>query len=476
VTGPTRELTLRLKNAVLRRKVILNVGQNDILGTDCMTYNYNQALMIRSYAALILLVSLGAQSIFADEVGKRGRPLLGVQRWDMYSGKGATQKQELGYLPGKQGFLMPAQWHDRAPFFCRLTKDVGWVTHPKDAGPLWCNYPFSKEYLQKAMDQEIRYAYNAGIDFFVYNGPARKLFANSWELKNNLDAHMASKIPEAKKMKFVWALYGHSAVHYTRSKVATMMDETINYIKMPIWQTVMNGRPLIPVLFPGNFKKQLAKAKGKEKMTAREFTDYVRARVKKAGLKNPYIVGCYVPARSYNHAKELKTDGYDAFMDYGGGYGGNTAERDKGPTYAQATKELVKTWNDQFRNKALPCIPPCTSTQYPWPRALDKKTHKPVSKWYHYQWPKKGDIAARVKASLDFVAANPESCEAQTVVMYSWNEHSEGGGLCPTMGTPPEYKPVTTWLDEVAVALSAWSYDKNPNNSMQATPNGAPDG
>jgi len=43
-----------------------------------------------------------AENIGAD---RRTRLLLGVQRWDMYSRKGATQKHELGYLPGKQGFL-----------------------------------------------------------------------------------------------------------------------------------------------------------------------------------------------------------------------------------------------------------------------------------------------------------------------------------------------------------------------------------
>lgn len=391
------------------------------------------------------------------QVTKHNRPLLGVQRWDMYSGKGATQQQEIGYLPGKQGFLKPAEWHDRAPFFCRLTKDVDWVEHPDNAGPLWCNCPFDREYLQKAMDQEIRFAYDAGIDFFIYHGPARKLFANSWELKNNLDAHMASVIPEAKKMKFVWALYGHAAIHYTRSKVAAMMDETVEYINMPNWQTVMDGRPLIPVLWPDGFKKQLAAAKGNEMMTSREFVEYIRTRVEAAGLRTPYIVGMMCPAASFKHAAALRQDGYDAFMDYAGGYGGAVGKPDQAPTYAEATKRLIDTWNGSFLNRELPFIPPCTSMQYPWPRALDKN-HKPVRKWYHYQWPKKGDVAARVTAAFDFVAAHPEACEAQTVVMYSWNEHSEGGGLCPTMGAPPEYKPVTTWLDEVAGALQQWQY------------------
>ena len=122
---------------------------------------------MRIISVLLLCVLTYANSLSADVAGKRGRPLFGVQRWDMYSGKGVTYGQELGYFPGKQGFLKPAQWHDRAPFFCRLTKDVDWVEHPANADPLWFNYPFSQELLQKSMDQEIRYAYNAGIDFFI---------------------------------------------------------------------------------------------------------------------------------------------------------------------------------------------------------------------------------------------------------------------------------------------------------------------
>lgn len=157
---------------------------------------------MRRFGILILLAQIACfPTAHADYSGPPERPLLGVQRWDMYSGKGATQQQELGYLPGKQAFLADPKWHKRAPFFCRRTKDVDWVTHPKNAGPLWYNHPFSKKRLQADMDQEIRYAHNAGINFFIYHGPTRKLFANGWELKNNLDAHMRSAIPESKEIK-----------------------------------------------------------------------------------------------------------------------------------------------------------------------------------------------------------------------------------------------------------------------------------
>ena len=423
-----------------------------------MTCSYDGTFTLRTCGVAVLCVLISSRAMAADVAWERGRPLLGVQRWDMYSGKGATQQQELGYLPGKQGFLKDPEWHARAPFFCRLTEDVKWVAHPAEAGPLWFNYPFNQELLQKSMDQEIRYAYNAGIDFFIYNGPARKLIAKAYELKNNLDCHVASKIPEAGRMKFVWALYGHSTIHYTRTKVAAMMDETIEYLKMDNWQKVMDNRPLVIVLWPERFRSDLEGARGQERMTGREFVAYIRARVQAAGLKNPYIVGASVPARAYEQAGSLKKDGYDAFMDYAGGYGGKVAERDKAPTYAEATQDLINTYESKFLNCGLPFLPPCTSMQYPWPRALDKQTGTPKDRWYHYQWPRKGDLAARIKAVFDFVATHPNACAAQVVTMYSWNEHSEGGGLCPTMGTPPEYQPVTQWLDEVADALAAWQY------------------
>ena len=100
------------------------------------------------------------------------------------------------------------------------------------------------------------------------------------------------------------------------------MNETIEYIKMPNWQTVMDGRPLIVVYHPERFRAALQVAKGKEHMTGAEFVGYVRARVEAEGLKNPYIVGCMEPRDSFLHAKILKKEGYDAFMDYEGAYGG----------------------------------------------------------------------------------------------------------------------------------------------------------
>jgi len=185
-----------------------------------------------------------------------GRPLMGLQRWDMYSGEGATQRQELGYLDGAQAFLKPEQWWHRAPFFTRLTKDVDWVSHPQGAGPLWINYPYKFSFVQETMDQEIDFATDAGIDFFIFNGPALTIHSNGWGLHNNLDAYLLNTRED--KTKFVCALYGHGSMNYGRTMVDLMLDEAISYMKLPEWQTVLTGRPLVPIIFPDKFKAMLA--------------------------------------------------------------------------------------------------------------------------------------------------------------------------------------------------------------------------
>lgn len=371
-----------------------------------------------------------------------GEPLLGVQRWDMYSGKGTTQGQELGYLPGEQGFLKPEEWHDRAPFFCRRTADVDWIEHPENAGPLWFNYPFDQQLLQEAMDQEIDFATDAGIDFFIFNGPTRTLYANGWELHNNLDAYLNNQRED--KIKFVFALYGHEAIDYGRSKVNLMLDEIVAYMQLPSWQKVLGNRPLVPVLWPLQFESMLvSQADEEERMTLSEFVDLIRTRVMAAGLENPYIIAQEIN-RSYQHSSTFQSAGFDAFTDYQGGYGGAEATRDQGPSYASATQELIQTYENSFLG-AMPFIPPMPVGMYAWPRATSDI-------YYHYREPLQGDIADRIEQTFGFLKSHPEQCDAQVVFSYSWNEHSEGGWLCPTMGESPDYIPVTTLLDEVAAA------------------------
>ena len=378
-----------------------------------------------------------------DEIVLLDRPLFGVQRWDMYSGKGATQSQELGYLPGEQAFLKPEEWHFRAPFFCRRTIDVDWVDHPEGAGPIWFNYPYSQRVLQEAMDQEIDYATEAGIDFFIFNGPTRTLFNNGWELHNNLDAYLQNERKD--KTKFVFALYGHEAIKYGRSKVNSMLDEIIPYMQLQHWQKVKGNRPLIPVLWPLQFESMLQEqTSSSERMTLNEFVELVRSRVTEVGLENPYLVAEEI-SKTYQSKVRLAGAGFDAISDYAGAYGGSVSPRDQGPSYVTATETMLQEWN-KFLDPDIEFVPPMVSGWYNWPRAENES-------WYHYQDPLPGELSTRIAKTFDFVNQNIERCKAQVVFAYSWNEHSEGGSLCPTMGDAPNYNPVTKWLEEAALVL-----------------------
>lgn len=418
----------------------------------------NDILQIRSGNETVMCKASDILKITFDSVQMR-RPIMGLQRWDMYSGEGATQKQELGYLEGAQAFLKPEQWWHRAPFFTRLTKDVDWVTHPDGAGPLWINYPYDFAFVQEAMDQEIDFASDAGIDFFIFNGPALTIHSNGWGLHNNLDAYLLNTRED--KVKFVCALYGHGAMNYGRTLVDLMLDEVISYMKLPEWQTVLTGRPLVPVIFPEGFRDQLGShANPEERMTSAEFIQYIRDRVMAAGLRNPYIVATPVPARSYESADEYMADGYDSFTDYAGSYGGAMATFGNAPSFASATDAMQLNWDNSFKPKALDFVPPMSNGNYAWPRA-EGDIHYIIEK--HLP----GDMKALVKSSLQYVVDNPDDCGAQVLFSYSWNEHSEGGGICPTMGESPDYIPVTATLDEFGEGLSEFEAAYTPGPAQR---------
>ena len=394
---------------------------------------------------MLCMLSIFNQTAIAQDEG----PIFGVQRWDMYSGKGATQQQELGYLPGKQGFLIPEEWHHRAPFFARRTTDVDWITHPDDAGPLWFNHPYDEDVLQAAMDKEIDFATDAGIDFFIFNGPARTVNKKAYELHNNLDAYLRNTRTD--KTKFVTALYGHGTLKYSRSMVDLMLDEVIAYMQLPQWQTVLDGRPLLPVLWPIKFKDHLASEDlaADEQMTLAEFVQHIRTRVMAVGLQDPYLVGQEV-SKTHQNGAEIAAAGFDALSEYAGGYGGTTSTRDNAPTYNHATDVMMQTWVDKYLNSGIDVdyVPAMSIGAYAWPRAHSDTL-------YHYLLPNAGDITSRVEKTFAFVEANKAQIPAEVVFSYSWNEHSEMVAINPTMGDSPDYVPNTRWIDEVQAGLPA---------------------
>ena len=73
-----------------------------------------------------------------------------------------------------------------------------------------------------------------------------------------------------------------------------------------------------------------------------------------------------------------------------------------------------------------------------------------------YLEPEPGDLARLLGSAFDYAVESPVQCEAEATWIYAWNEHSEGGFICPLMGEAPDYEPVTEQLDDCSRGIKNW--------------------
>jgi len=73
----------------------------------------------------------------------------------------------------------------------------------------------------------------------------------------------------------------------------------------------------------------------------------------------------------------------------------------------------------------------------------------------YYETPTPVELADHLADALTWAAADPSRCPAQAVLTYAWNEHDEGGWLCPTRGA--DGRPDTSRLDAIAAMRRAWT-------------------
>jgi len=265
-----------------------------------------------------------------------------------------------------------------------------------------------KPLTQEIMDTEIAYALHAGIDYWAFDWypPGQGM-----ELARNL--FLASTKREHLKWCVVLGTYSFD------------MDRDAPWLAAefakPEYQKVLDGRPLV-YLFTPISRANLA--------TLRELS------LKSCG-KTPYVAMMGWTAEKA--AQACETVGADAISMYAGG--------------------TEKNWSDYSKLKE---IIPNVSTG--WDPSPFKDTH--IS-WYPPENVAKDfvgwsvtprQLVASLKTSFLWTRANPEKVPANTVLIYAWNEHSEGGWLCPTF-TPQG--PNTERIDALHDWLTSTSARRN---------------
>lgn len=331
----------------------------------------------------------------------RQRPIAGAIRWDAWTGGKITAQVERT--------LGPKKYNHRMPWFGRV---IGENQVRIDGGT------------QAIMDQEIDFAADAGLDYWAF-----LLYEEPGSMSRAIKQYLAS----AMRRKINFCLILHNAFGVSAEQWPKERDRAVALLQEPGYQTVLDGRPLVyafEVKFQGAFP------------TAR-FAEFRQA-ANKAGL-NPYFV-----FMGWNPAKDFpreSANGFDAVSAYA--YGGEQ------PEFAQLVQALE---NDYWQNAADANVPyvPLVSTGWDKQPRKDNPVAWEKGHGYHQQtvftaMARPQEIASHLERALAFVREHPGICVANAVIVYSWNEHDEGGWLVPTW--TQSGKPNTERLDAIRSVL-----------------------
>jgi hypothetical protein len=375
------------------------------------------------------------------------RPSVGVIRWDGYSGHPqVTQKQEMG-------FLKPEKWHWRSPWFFKRTGN------PEQ--PLAFNQNYEKSVIRDITEQEIKYAADAGIDYWAFCYYAK--YKSGWGLRDNYEAYLAS--PNKNRIKSSFILIGEhigkglskkagQLPNAARNDWENLVNEIVPLLSDSAYQKVCGGRPLVYIIGPDKLSMALGDPATKGEVSVENLKSavvYLRERSVAAGAGDPYVIG--MNSGGIWSSMYVDKAGLNAVSAYRGAFG-STKE---GTPYSQLWENIqakfinggIGLGSNAKREMVLPLMS----------GASHEPRHERNPEQFgpdYYLEPEPGEFKSLVLSGLTWVHRNKKNCPAQSLLIYAWNEHSEGGFICPTMGEAPDYKPNTRLLDELGAAIREW--------------------
>jgi len=309
--------------------------------------------------------------------------LVGAIRWDGNTGETPTFTQTNGNYVGQQveRALGPNQYHFRLPFFGVETGT---------------NTAQAREITQAVLDRDIAYAKSASIDYWAF------VFypdGSGMDLARNLYSSSTHK----SDVNYCFVASSQMPVSYFPALVGKFTQS--NY------QKVLGNRPLLYIF-------------GWVSYTASDIAS-LRSQTVAAGLGTPYIV--VMDFSASNAAATVATLGADAISSYTSG-GGN------GVPYSTLAGSDNTNWNN-YKNTGLKVVPWVTTGWDPRPRVDNPVTWATYAANNWVQTAAPAQLAVHLQEGLNWVDSNPTVADANTVIMYAWNEFDEGGWLCPTLFT-----------------------------------------
>lgn len=351
----------------------------------------------RAWGFQVMAIVLVQVAVFAGAFGETAedlrRPLVGAIRWDAWNAWGHYQT-----------FLVPAMWHYRLPFYAQVGSD-GSVSVRGDT--------------QDVVDREIAYARDAGIDYWAFCWYHPEAWPpHSREMTRCLDLYRASR--HVSDINYCLILLG--GVHLgPKERWEETTTRLVAYFKDPSYQRVKDGRPLVFLFDVRNAITHF----GSEEDTRKALTA-LRHAASEAGTGNPYLtLMVFNPPEEARYVEALGGDALSAYSN---------------PPHELEARELPyedliernRWFRETAHNLGVKVIPTVNTGWDFRPEADPEVSYRhPRANWNAQASP--AEIAGHVAETLEWVRGHPETCEANAVIIYAWNEFNEGGWLTPTL-------------------------------------------
>ena len=305
---------------------------------------------------------------------------IGAIRWDAFYKTTGVQTNVSDQVAA---CLSPSEYHWVAPFFADVTEDN------KIAFP---------EYTLEIFEKECDYAIDAGIDYFAYVW---------YETFNQMSLARKYHVQSEKHNQIQMCAIIESI------KDDKTMEELFNAMKEDYYLKV-DGMPILYI----NEGLDFLKIKKLRSMAAQ------------AGVSEAlYIV--YMTAPTPNQGLNIPSLGYDAVTMYC--VRPNKFEMSYAEL-AKAVKDTNESTAQKYRTnkKTYQYIPLVQFGRY-------TKTRKDTGvSWVkdYIGWaypPTAQELKDHTLETLRWTHSNADVTEANAVISYAWNEHDEGGWICPTL-------------------------------------------
>jgi hypothetical protein len=308
--------------------------------------------------------------------------------------------------------LSPPRWRFRAPLHSIVT----------GAGTI----QFTAT--QDSFDREIQVASQAGLGYWVYlaYGKDGKLDFNH-SMMRGLDFHRRSKIAYRMDYSLATTLdtLGRAGAFDDAIKRVCDLFGDRNYLRTTDRRPVLflyYLEGLLPAFWKGSLA-ELAKA-----------VLSLRKRATDSGHENPFVVLLHGPPSA---AEIVRAEiGADALSTYAINLGPN-----RSASYSTFEQYVEQYWREELDRSSAAIVP---TVMVGWdsrprkenPPAYDKRDYGRIDRSAHIDIASPDEFALACKRADRFILDHPDRCPYGLVLIYSWNEYSEGGALAPTLGDP----------------------------------------